>query len=208
MPDMGELRHAPFGAAPDSMTVADLALKVAAEAGLAAMKNSPTWPDQCMAIILLAGQTGDACTSGAVLSGFQEADQPFRMLVSFLSSMAADMEIPLSFQVAEAPDEEDGENPPGDDMIPAQAGRPSQAWPARVRNLLPGDRVTLGDQTAVFACRMPHPIWPTMQLVVWRLADGEWSLDALGEDQEVGAVAASSRAQRQARLLSVFTGAS
>ncbi len=85
------------------------------------------------------------------------------------------------------------------DTEQGKAGRPSQPWPARVRDLLPGDQVTRDGQSAVFVSRGKHPLWPMLQLVTW-LLDGSVSLDALDEMQEVGEITCSSKAQRQDRL--------
>lgn len=55
-----------------------------------------------------------------------------------------------------------------------------------VRELLPGSKVTLGGRSAVFISSEPHPIHRGLSLVVWKLDDGTWSLDALSPLQEVG----------------------
>lgn len=56
----------------------------------------------------------------------------------------------------------------------------------RVIDLLPGDVVRLGDGSACFIARTAHPVYPTLQMVVWRLHTGEWSHDALDPAQVVG----------------------
>ena len=56
---------------------------------------------------------------------------------------------------------------------------------ATVASLIPGDLVRNGDMEAVFIARVPHPLYPGLQLVTWRLGDG-WSFDALDARQEVG----------------------
>jgi len=58
--------------------------------------------------------------------------------------------------------------------------------PVTVKQLRPGDKVVLGDQSAVFIASEPHPIHAPLRLVIWELDNGEWSLDALSPDQEVG----------------------
>ena len=73
---------------------------------------------------------------------------------------------------------------------------------SRVRDLLPGDLVTSGSTSAVFITASPHPGYRGMRLVVWRLADGKWSFDALMADQEVGTVKPTRPVARQARLQS------
>ena len=49
-----------------------------------------------------------------------------------------------------------------------------------VADLTPGDVVEQPDgATATFIVRTRHPLYPHLELVVWRLADGGWSHDAL-----------------------------
>ena len=67
---------------------------------------------------------------------------------------------------------------------------------ARVIDLIPGDLVTLGSDSAVFITRCEHPLYASVDLVVWRLAGGAVSLDALSPHQEVGEVAAPDRRKR------------
>lgn len=81
----------------------------------------------------------------------------------------------------------------------------------RVVDLIPGDEVTIfGGSSAVFVARTDHPIWPNLQLVVWRLPKGhpigEWSHDALSPVQEVGDVTRSTPDERQARLRAALLG--
>lgn len=77
---------------------------------------------------------------------------------------------------------------------------------ARVIDLQPGDLVTLGDRSAVFIVQAEHPLWPVLQLVVWRLDDGTASFDALSSIQEVGDVAPATRAERYDRLVEAVRG--
>jgi hypothetical protein len=60
----------------------------------------------------------------------------------------------------------------------------------RVAELIPGQRVTLtglfGGRAATFVARTEHPIWPSLQLVIWWLHDGAWSHDALHAQQDLG----------------------
>jgi hypothetical protein len=200
MPAMGgELAWTSYGPGRDEDTIADVGIKRVGEAGLAAMKESGAWPDQCSVIILLAGQTEGALASGAVFSGFEHERQPMSMLLAFMRAMAADAGIPVNIEVIsdDAPPDWAAGQP--SEAVPSQGGRPSQKWPARVRDLMPGDLVTLGAEQATFIARVPHPLWPMLQLCIWRLA-GDWSFDALREDQEIGTVSASSKAQRAQRL--------
>lgn len=77
-----------------------------------------------------------------------------------------------------------------------------------VAELIPGDLVTddLGSFSATFVARTQHPIWPHLQLVVWRLEDTAWSHDALSSRQHVGVVSVSTDAERQARLRTALLG--
>lgn len=77
---------------------------------------------------------------------------------------------------------------------------------ATVASLIPGDLVRNGDMEAVFIARVPHPLYPGLQLVTWRLGDG-WSFDALDARQEVGDVwMVSDYMARQERLRLVLLG--
>jgi len=59
---------------------------------------------------------------------------------------------------------------------------------AIVHELRPGDEVTLGDQKALFIASGIHPKYKALRLVIWKLTDGTWSLDALRWNQEVGEI--------------------
>jgi hypothetical protein len=80
----------------------------------------------------------------------------------------------------------------------------------KVSELTPGDSVTLrwhdGPRTAVFVAQTPHPIWSHLQLVIWRLHDGSWSLDALDPAQDVGQVTLSTWQDLAARLRRALLG--
>ena len=76
---------------------------------------------------------------------------------------------------------------------------------ATVAELVPGDLVTLCQDSAVFIGRGEHPVWPRLMLVIWRLGDG-WSLDALSARQEVGDVTPSTHDERQQRLRAALLG--
>lgn len=59
----------------------------------------------------------------------------------------------------------------------------------RVVHLLPGMRIkdpTQYDIAHTFVAQCPHPLYPSLQLVIWRLHDGTWSHDALSPNQDVG----------------------
>lgn len=72
---------------------------------------------------------------------------------------------------------------------------------SRVRDLQPGDEVRNAGLSAVFVVATQHPIWPSLQLVVWRMPDGNgWSHDALDARQEIGDVTPSTLEERMARL--------
>lgn len=62
----------------------------------------------------------------------------------------------------------------------------------RIFELFPGDIVTRHaperEVKAAFIGRTRHPLWPHLDLVIWRLDDGSWSLDALLARQEVGLI--------------------
>jgi hypothetical protein len=73
----------------------------------------------------------------------------------------------------------------------------------RVRDLVPGDvvwREEMPGVEATFVARTDHPIWPRLQLVVWKINDGSWSHDALSIDQEVGSVTLTAPEERLASL--------
>lgn len=69
-----------------------------------------------------------------------------------------------------------------------------------VRELVPGFVVVLDDRSATYITQTQHPIWPQLQLVIWRLANGSFSLDALSPHQHVGDVVPSTREQREQQL--------
>lgn len=80
---------------------------------------------------------------------------------------------------------------------------------ATVAELAPGDLVTSGGTSAVFIARTVHPIWPDLNLVIWRVEDdgyGHWSLDALSSRQYVGDVMPSTFREGQARLRAALLG--
>lgn len=75
------------------------------------------------------------------------------------------------------------------------------ATKSRVCDLKPGDEVSNAGMSAVFVAATQHPIWPSLQLVVWRMPDGNgWSHDALNTQQEIGTVTPSTPEERMVRL--------
>lgn len=77
---------------------------------------------------------------------------------------------------------------------------------ATVADLVPGDLVRNAGMEAVYIEQAPHPLFPGLRLVIWRLGDG-WSFDALSSRQEVGEVwMASDFTARHARLRQVLLG--
>lgn len=59
----------------------------------------------------------------------------------------------------------------------------------RVNELKPGDVIHLPgeDGTATFIiAHSPHPLYPHLWLVIWRLSNGTYSFDALAWNQDVG----------------------
>jgi hypothetical protein len=79
---------------------------------------------------------------------------------------------------------------------------------AMVWELQPGDLVRQDDtdMEATFITNTPHPLFHGLQLVIWKMPDGSWSLDALRGDQEIGHVVESTRAEREARLRGALLG--
>lgn len=73
----------------------------------------------------------------------------------------------------------------------------------RVCDLLPGDVVwheAIPGVEAIFVQRAEHPLYPGLQLVVWRMNDGTWSHDALADAQDVGNVTLATPEERTANL--------
>jgi hypothetical protein len=69
-----------------------------------------------------------------------------------------------------------------------------------VDQLLPGDLVTKDFESAIYVAQTRHPLWLNLQLVIWRMEDGNWSHDALFAAQDVGEAAASTAEERTQRL--------
>ena len=77
--------------------------------------------------------------------------------------------------------------------------------PRIVHDLVPGDLVVKESVgSATFIAKGPHPKYPGLQLVIWKLEDGTWSLDALRWNQEVGEAVFSTGLQRWNRILEAF----
>lgn len=73
----------------------------------------------------------------------------------------------------------------------------------RVCDLLPGDLVFqkgMPGLDAIFVARIDHPLYPGLQLVVWWLANGTWSHDALADVQDVGSVTLATPEERTVNL--------
>lgn len=70
-----------------------------------------------------------------------------------------------------------------------------------VRQLVAGDKVNLGEDSAIFIVQAPHAKYPGLQLVVWRLLDrsgkpASYSFDALLPDQEIGELVPATEIER------------
>lgn len=76
-----------------------------------------------------------------------------------------------------------------------------------VNGLQPGDIVSMAGLSATFVQQAEHPIWPGLQLVIWRLPDGSWSHDALDPRQVVGERVEQSDEQRHESLRLALLGA-
>ncbi|MGH9151338.1 MAG: hypothetical protein ACRD03_02805 [Acidimicrobiales bacterium] len=84
-----------------------------------------------------------------------------------------------------------------------------------VADLQPGDRLTMlspftpgGEQSSTFVQRCQHPIWTSLQLVIWRMDDGTWLHDALDARQGLPGTIdrAYDDAERTARLRAAVLG--
>lgn len=80
-----------------------------------------------------------------------------------------------------------------------------------VMDLQPGDLVNHGPHSATFVAQTRHPIWPHLQLVIWRVPEslglpGNWSHDALDPRQVVGTAKLSTPAERAERLREALLG--
>jgi hypothetical protein len=71
---------------------------------------------------------------------------------------------------------------------------------------MPGQIVEVGGRSATFVGAMPHPIWPVLRLVIWKMDDGEWSHDALDSRQWVGEAQPSTSDERLINLSKALLG--
>lgn len=71
-----------------------------------------------------------------------------------------------------------------------------------VAELIPGNIIDVGDKRGTFIAHTKHPIWPSLQLVIWKMSDDTWSFDALSLNQDVGHLSPTSNKPKhnQARL--------
>jgi hypothetical protein len=76
-----------------------------------------------------------------------------------------------------------------------------------VAELLPGDVVHIDTASATFIAETQHPLWPHLRLVIWRMADGGWSHDALDIRQDVGQAVPADLFARKAALTHALLGA-
>lgn len=74
---------------------------------------------------------------------------------------------------------------------------------SRVIDLTPGDKIR--ENGAVFITQARHPLWPHLQLVVWNMAPGIWTFDALSPSQEVGDLVLSTPQERTRRVSDILT---
>lgn len=82
----------------------------------------------------------------------------------------------------------------------------------KIRELLPGDRVSGGAGggfATLISWSTPHPMWPGLALVVWRMRDGRLQLDALDPEYTAPTVhrVEQTEDQRMASLRSAIDGA-
>ena len=77
-----------------------------------------------------------------------------------------------------------------------------------VSELVSGDLVRNGGASAVYVEQAPHPLYPGLRLVIWRLVGGlgDWSHDALSPQQDIGEVVSADHAERQRRLQGALLG--
>lgn len=77
-----------------------------------------------------------------------------------------------------------------------------------VAELIPGDVIDgpLGLLSATFVSATPHPIYASLQLVTWRISDGEWMHNALRSDQHVGEARPATPADREEALRRALLG--
>jgi hypothetical protein len=76
---------------------------------------------------------------------------------------------------------------------------------ATLEMLTPGDRVKLSGRSAIFIGLGLRPGSSTLRTVVWKLDTGEFSVDVLRYNQEVGELDESDTGSRDNRLMSALT---
>lgn len=78
----------------------------------------------------------------------------------------------------------------------------------KVINLIPGMQFknVIGEGLHTFIARCNHPFYEGFQLVIWRLADGIISLDALSAMQDVGTPEPSEPGERRHNLQTALHG--
>jgi hypothetical protein len=69
-----------------------------------------------------------------------------------------------------------------------------------VAELIPGDLVEGLTGAATFVGQLPHPLYPGLQMVIWRMPDRSWSHDALSPAQFVGEALPANYIDRRQRL--------
>lgn len=76
-----------------------------------------------------------------------------------------------------------------------------------VIHLVPGN-VVRDPQGAehTYVAQTPHPLYRSLQLVIWPLADGTWSFDALSPMRDVGQVLPFTPATLTERLRAALLG--
>ena len=76
----------------------------------------------------------------------------------------------------------------------------------KVMSLVPGMQIELAGRVGTYVQQARHPIWPHLRLVIWRLADGSWSHDALAGEQDIGAVVPDTPTTRAENLFNALMG--
>lgn len=66
-------------------------------------------------------------------------------------------------------------------------------------------KTPVGERAVFVAVSFPHPLYPSLALVIWRLDTG-WSHDALSLNQDVGEPVPDGHVARTARLRKALLG--
>lgn len=82
----------------------------------------------------------------------------------------------------------------------------SASHAARIAELRPGDVVTAINERWCFIGTMPSPLFPGLQMVIWRGPDGQLSLDNLDGRQVVGDAEDVDGEERKRRLQAAIFG--